>query len=262
MTGLFIVDGVITREWDAVLGLVRHLILPWIALGTIPFAVIFRITRASVLEVQGEDFVRTAEAKGLTRTTIRNRHVLRNAMLPVITVTGLLSGLLLTGAVLTETVFAYPGIGEALYIGFTKKDYPVVQVLILAAAAVFVIINTLVDLAYAAGRPADPGPLMATTYARARKQRIDALVNSGDEGTSLLQDAWTRLKASPLFWVGAVIIGAVPDPGDHRAVDRPARSGCPVADRPDVPGPQRHRAQPRTASRSAATPRVVTCCPG
>ena len=124
MTGLFIVDGVITREWDASWDSVRHLILPWIALGTIPFAVIFRITRASVLEVQGEDFVRTAEAKGLTSTTIRNRHVLRNAMLPVITVTGLLTGLLLTGAVLTEKVFGYPGIGEALYLGFTKKDYP------------------------------------------------------------------------------------------------------------------------------------------
>ncbi len=127
----------------------KHLILPWIALGTIPFAVIFRITRGSVLEVQGEDFVRTAEAKGLTSTTIRNRHILRNALLPVITVTGLLTGLLLTGAVLTETVFAYPGIGEALKIGFQQKDYPVVQLIILAAAAAFVMINTVVDLAYA-----------------------------------------------------------------------------------------------------------------
>ena len=127
----------------------RHLILPWIALATIPFAVIFRITRASVLEVQGEDFVRTAEAKGLTNSTIRSRHILRNAMLPVITVTGLQTGALLVGAVLTEKVFAYPGLGEALAIGFTKKDYPVMQVVIIAAAAVFVIINTIVDLAYA-----------------------------------------------------------------------------------------------------------------
>ena len=149
VTGFFILDGLITREWDASWDSVRHLILPWIALGTIPFAVIFRITRGSVLEVQGEDFVRTGEAKGLTSTTIRNRYVLRNAMLPVITVTGLLTGALLTGAVLTETVFAYPGLGEALYVGFTKKDYPLVQLLILAAAAAFVIINTLVDLAYA-----------------------------------------------------------------------------------------------------------------
>jgi len=153
VTGLFIIDGVITREWDAAWDSIRHLILPWIALGTIPFAVIFRITRGSVLEVQGEDFVRTAEAKGLTSTTIRNRHVLHNALLPVITVTGLLTGLLLTGAVLTEKVFAYPGIGEALYIAFTQKDFPVIQVVILAAAAAFVIINTFVDLAYAAVDP-------------------------------------------------------------------------------------------------------------
>jgi len=149
VTGLFILDGVLTREWDAAWDSVKHLILPWIALGTIPFAVIFRIARGSVLEGQGEDFVRTAEAKGLTSTTIRNRHILRNALLPVITVTGLLTGLLLTGAVLTETVFAYPGIGEALKIGFQQKDYPVVQLIILAAAAAFVVINTVVDLAYA-----------------------------------------------------------------------------------------------------------------
>ena len=128
MTGLFILDGLITREWDASWDSVKHLILPWIALGTIPFAVIFRITRASVLEVQGEDFVRTAEAKGLTNTPSASRHVLRNAMLPVITVTGLQTGALLAGAVLTEKVFAYPGLGEALAIGFTKKDYPVIQV--------------------------------------------------------------------------------------------------------------------------------------
>jgi len=149
VTGLFIVDGLITREWDASWDAVKHLILPWIALGTIPFAVIFRITRASVLEVQGEDFVRTAEAKGLTKRTIRDRHILRNAMLPVITITGLLTGALLAGAILTETVFAYPGIGEAFKISFTQKDYPVLQVLILASAALFVIINTMVDLAYA-----------------------------------------------------------------------------------------------------------------
>lgn len=153
VTGLFILDGLLTREWDAAWDSVRHLILPWIALATIPFAIIFRITRASVLEVQHEDFVRTAEAKGLTTRTIRDRHILRNAMLPVITVTGLQTGALLVGAVLTEKVFAYPGLGEALAISFTKRDYPVIQMLILAAAATFVIINTVVDLAYAAVDP-------------------------------------------------------------------------------------------------------------
>lgn len=153
VTGLFVVDGVLTREWDASWDAIRHLILPWIALATIPFAVIFRITRASVLEVQGEDFVRTAEAKGLTTSTIRSRHILRNAMLPVITVTGLQTGALLVGAVLTEKVFAYPGLGEALAIGFTKKDYPVIQVVVIAAAAAFVVINTVVDLLYAVVDP-------------------------------------------------------------------------------------------------------------
>ena len=149
VTGLFILDGLLTREWDASWDAVRHLILPWIALATIPFAVIFRITRASVLEVQGEDFVRTAEAKGLTTSTIRSRHVLRNAMLPVITVTGLQTGALLAGAILTEKVFVYPGIGQALALSWEKKDYPVMQLMIIAAAAIFVVINTAVDLTYA-----------------------------------------------------------------------------------------------------------------
>ncbi|MTD17411.1 ABC transporter permease subunit [Nakamurella sp. YIM 132087] len=149
VTNFFILDGIMTREWDASWDAVEHLILPSIALGTIPFAVIFRITRSSVLEVQHEDFIRTAEAKGLQRGTIRNRHVLRNAMLPVVTVTGLQAGALLAGAVLTEKVFAYPGLGEATSIAFTRKDYPVLQLLILASAATFVIINLVVDLLYA-----------------------------------------------------------------------------------------------------------------
>ncbi len=103
---------------------------------------------------------------------------------------------------------------------------------------------------------------MATTFSRARKQRIDALVTSGDEGTSLLQDAWTRLKASPLFWVGAVIVGLFLVLAIIGAVDRPARPGRSAADRPDLAGPQRHRAGPGRVSRSAATPRAATCCPG
>nr|WP_275889356.1 ABC transporter permease [Nakamurella flavida] len=153
VTGFFVLDGLLTREWDASWDALKHLILPSIALGTIPFAVIFRITRSSVMEVQTEDFVRTAQAKGLTNATIRDRHILRNAMLPVITVTGLQTGALLAGAVLTEKVFAYPGIGEALSISFTKKDFPVLQVVILAAAAAFVIVNTIVDLLYAVVDP-------------------------------------------------------------------------------------------------------------
>ena len=153
VTGFFVFDGLITREWDAAWDSIQHLILPCIALGTIPFAVIFRITRGSVIEVQNEDFIRTAQAKGLTERTVRNRHLLRNAMLPVLTIVGLLTGALLAGAVLTEAVFAYPGLGQALQIAFTRKDYPIIQISIMASAAVFVIINTIVDLLYAVVDP-------------------------------------------------------------------------------------------------------------
>lgn len=149
VTGLFVLDGILTREWDAAWDAFKHLVLPAVALATIPFAVIFRITRASVLDVLDEDYVRTAEAKGLTAQVIRGRHVLRNAMLPVVTTVGLQVGALLSGAVLTETVFSFRGVGFALAEAFRQKDYPVLQVLIMAAAAIYVLVNLLVDIAYA-----------------------------------------------------------------------------------------------------------------
>lgn len=149
ITGFFVLDGVMTREWDAAWDAFRHLILPAVALATIPFAVIFRITRASVLDVLDEDYVRTAQAKGLTAQVVRGRHVLRNAMLPVVTTIGLQVGALLAGAVLTETVFSFPGVGDALARAFRDKDYAVLQVLIMAAAAIYVLVNLLVDIAYA-----------------------------------------------------------------------------------------------------------------
>ncbi|GAB3504275.1 ABC transporter permease [Amycolatopsis cihanbeyliensis] len=149
VTGFFVLDGLITREWDAALDSLRHLFLPALALSSIPFAVIFRITRASVLDVMDEDYVRTARSKGLTRRVIRDRHVLRNAMLPVVTTVGLQTGALLSGAVLTETVFAWQGVGQALAIGFERKDFPVLQVVIIAAAMAYVLVNLLVDLSYA-----------------------------------------------------------------------------------------------------------------
>jgi peptide/nickel transport system permease protein len=149
VTGFFVLDGIITQEWDAAWDAIKHLILPAIALSSIPFSVIFRITRAAVLDVLDEDFIRTAESKGLTTPVIRRRHVLRNAMLPVVTTIGLQTGALLAGAVLTEKVFAFPGIGQALAIGFERRDYPVLLLLIICAAGVFVLINLLVDLSYA-----------------------------------------------------------------------------------------------------------------
>ena len=149
VTGFFVLDGILTREWDAAWDAFVHLILPAVALSTIPFAVIFRITRASVLDVLDEDYVRTAEAKGLTGRVIRRRHVLRNAMLPVVTTIGLSAGGLLAGAVLTETVFAYPGIGDALIRAYNFRDYAVLQVLIMASAGIYVVVNLIVDISYA-----------------------------------------------------------------------------------------------------------------
>lgn len=149
VTGFFVLDGLLTREWDSAWDAIKHLILPGLALATIPFAVIFRITRASVLDVMEDDYVRTAESKGLTNRVIRGRHILRNALLPVVTTIGLQTGGLLVGAVLTERVFAYAGLGEALAIAFERRDYAVLQVCLLMAAITFVVINLLVDIAYA-----------------------------------------------------------------------------------------------------------------
>ena len=149
VTGFFVLDGMLTREWDAAGDALQHLVLPALALSSIPFAVVFRITRGAVLDVLDEDYVRTAYAKGLTDRVIRGRHVLRNAMLPVVTTIGLQTGALLSGAVLTERVFALQGVGQALARGFELRDYAVLQIVIIAAAIVYVFVNLLVDLSYA-----------------------------------------------------------------------------------------------------------------
>ena len=123
------------------------------ALGSIPLAVVARITRAAVLDVQNEDYVRTARAKGLAPIIVDSRHVLRNALLPVSTIIGLQTGLLLSGAVLTETVFAWPGIGTWLKDAIFNRDYPVLQGGILFVAIVFVLVNLIVDISYAVINP-------------------------------------------------------------------------------------------------------------
>ncbi|HZJ06769.1 MAG TPA: ABC transporter permease [Nocardioidaceae bacterium] len=147
-TNFYILDGLITREWDAMYDAGLHLILPAIALGTIPLAIIVRITRASVSEVLNEDYVRTAESKGLSRRIVSRRHVLRNALLPVVTTIGLQAGLLFSGAVLTETVFAFNGIGQYLFDAISSRDYPVLQGFILFIAIIYALINLVVDVAY------------------------------------------------------------------------------------------------------------------
>ena len=148
ITNFFVLDGLLTRELDASWDALKHLILPAIALGTIPLAIIVRITRAAVLDVVNEDYVRTAEAKGLTPAVIRRRHVLRNAMLPVVTIIGLQLGLLLSGAILTERVFAFPGIGQEIADSIFNKNYPVLQGSILFIAVLYVLINLVVDILY------------------------------------------------------------------------------------------------------------------
>ncbi len=148
VTDFYVLDGLLTQEWDAAADALVHLVLPGIALGTIPLAIVVRITRASVLEVLGEDFVRTAESKGLARSVIRSRHVLRNALLPVVTTIGLQTGLLLSGAVLTESVFAINGIGSYLFTAISQLDYAVLQGYILFIALIYALVNLTVDVLY------------------------------------------------------------------------------------------------------------------
>jgi peptide/nickel transport system permease protein len=152
-TNFYILDAIIERNWHALWDVLKHLILPAVALGSIPLAVVARITRAAVLDVQNEDYVRTARSKGLPPITVDRRHVLRNALLPVTTIIGLQTGLLLSGAVLTETVFAYPGMGSWLRDAIFNRDYPVLQGGILFLALVFVVVNLIVDISYAIINP-------------------------------------------------------------------------------------------------------------
>ncbi len=147
-TGFYVLDGLIEGDAGAAWDALKHLILPGTALGAIPLAIITRITRASVLDVLDEDHVRTAEAKGLSRGVIRRRHVMRNALLLVVTVIGLQAGLLLSGAILTETVFGIPGMGSFMKDAIFKQDYSTIEGFILFSSVLYVVINLLVDITY------------------------------------------------------------------------------------------------------------------
>jgi peptide/nickel transport system permease protein len=149
VTNFYIIDSIITLNMEALVDTLRHLALPAIALATIPLAIIARMTRSSMLEVLQEDYVRTAHAKGLREGVVLSRHALKNAFLPVITVIGLQTGILLAGAILTETIFSWPGIGKWVYDSILGRDYPIVQSVTLLIALVFVVVNLLVDLSYA-----------------------------------------------------------------------------------------------------------------
>ena len=149
VTGFVLIDAVLAGDWALFIDGIRHLILPAIALGSIPMAIIARITRASVLDVNHEDYVRTARAKGLKEKRVDSRHIMRNAWLPVVTVIGLSVGGLLAGAVLTETVFAWPGVGRYVVDAIGNRDYFIIQSSIMIFAVIFLIVNLIVDLSYA-----------------------------------------------------------------------------------------------------------------
>ena len=149
ITGVAAVDGVLTGNPAVVWSNLRHLVLPAVALGATSMATIARMARSTMLEVLNLDYVRTARAKGMAEPRVVGRHALRNALLPVVTLVGLQLGLLLSGAVLTETIFALPGLGRLAITSVLARDYPVVQGVVVIAAAVFVLANLLVDVLYA-----------------------------------------------------------------------------------------------------------------
>lgn len=148
-TGIYLLDAVLAGDGRAVLDALRHLVLPAITLGTIPLAVIARMTRSSLLEIMGEDYIRTAHAKGLSPFAVLVRHAVRNAFIPTLTVIALEFGYLLGGAIITETIYAWPGIGRWLFLAVLARDFRAVQGGVLLIATLFIIVNLLADILYA-----------------------------------------------------------------------------------------------------------------
>ncbi|MFZ1772639.1 MAG: ABC transporter permease subunit [Rhizobiaceae bacterium] len=148
VTGFMLIDSLLSGQKGAFLDALRHLILPTIVLGTVPLAVIARMTRSSILEILGEDYVRTARAKGLSGFRVVGMHALRNALIPVVTVIGLQIGTLLAGAVLTETIFSWPGVGKWLIESIGRRDYPALQGGIMLISGVVIVVNLAVDMLY------------------------------------------------------------------------------------------------------------------
>ena len=144
-----ILNGLLTRNFDLVIDALRHLILPAVAVGTISLAVIARMTRSSLLDVLGQDYIRAARAKGLPYRKVISHHALRNALIPIVTIIGIQTGGLLSGAVLTETIFSLPGVGSRMVEGILNRDYPVVQGFSVVIAFIFVFSNLIVDASYA-----------------------------------------------------------------------------------------------------------------
>ena len=153
ITNFYILDAVITRNWPALRDALWHLIMPAVTLSTIPTAIVARMTRSAMLEVLRQDYIKTAKAKGLSQFTVIFKHALRNALIPVVTTIGLQFGVLLGGAILTESIFAWPGVGKWMYDAVMQRDYMVIQGGVLLIATLFVVINLCVDVLYAIINP-------------------------------------------------------------------------------------------------------------
>jgi peptide/nickel transport system permease protein len=149
ISNLYIFNSVITADWEVFIDVSRHLILPALALSTIPLAILARMTRSSMLEVLGLDYVRTARAKGLSNRKVVYKHALRNALLPIVTIAGLQLAAILGGAVLTETIFGLAGVGLSVYEAITSRDFPIIQGFVVVIALIYVFFNLIVDLSYA-----------------------------------------------------------------------------------------------------------------
>jgi dipeptide transport system permease protein len=153
VTGFLTLDAWLSGEKGALRSALSHLALPMIVLGTVPLAIIARMTRSAMLEVLGEDYIRTARAKGLSKVRVIGLHAFRNALIPVVTVIGLQIGVLFTGAILTETIFSWPGVGKWMIEAINRRDYPVLQGGLLLLGSVVMAVNLLVDLAYGVINP-------------------------------------------------------------------------------------------------------------
>jgi peptide/nickel transport system permease protein len=149
ISNFYIFNSIITGDWEILADATRHLLLPAVALATISLAIIARMTRSAMLEVLGQDYVRTAKAKGVRHRQVVMKHAFRNALLPIVTIIGLQFGLVLSGAILTETTFGLAGVGRSLYEAITARDYPIIQGFVVVIAIGYVLVNLLVDLSYA-----------------------------------------------------------------------------------------------------------------
>jgi peptide/nickel transport system permease protein len=153
ITNFYVLDALLTRNWAALRDVLWHIIMPAVTLSTIPTAIVARMTRSAMLEVLRQDYIKTAKAKGLSNLTVIFKHALRNALIPVVTTLGLQFGVLLGGAILTETIFAWPGVGKWMYDAVMQRDYMVIQGGTLFIAGIFVLINLCVDVLYAVINP-------------------------------------------------------------------------------------------------------------